>query len=152
MREWQGHLSCFHALGVSSSTPTPSGPSLLCGPGKVQGPLSRVLQLVNGRDSSPTCHNPWGASLPSHTIIWQMRGGTRSLKLAFPLPPPPRATHTRIRGISTVLSIKNISMDEIEDVAFLMHCQLEPINIHLYVCMLYVHTQCHLWMYFVYGK
>lgn len=108
--------------------------------GEWQGQFSHLPQSL--RSISP---------LPHHHMADEGRDQISQARLST-APPTPCPPHTRIRGISTVLSIKNISMDEIEDVAFLMHCQLEPINIHLYVCMLYVHTQCHLWMYFVYGK
>lgn len=38
MSKGQGQFSCFHILRVGSPTPTISGPTVLCSPGKVQGP------------------------------------------------------------------------------------------------------------------
>lgn len=53
MRKWQVQF-CFHILRLSSPTPVPSGPALQWCSGEVEGPLSRVLQLVKGSKSSPT--------------------------------------------------------------------------------------------------
>lgn len=71
MSKWWGQFSCFPHLH-------PLGPAPLGCPGKVQRPLSWVLQLERGRASSSTCHRRQrGGERPSlpHTTIWQMRGG-----------------------------------------------------------------------------
>jgi hypothetical protein len=49
----QNQLSHCYALGAGSSSPTLWWLALLCCPGKVQDPLSWILQQVRGRDSSP---------------------------------------------------------------------------------------------------
>jgi hypothetical protein len=61
----------------------PAEPALLWCPGKVQGPLSWVLQPVRDRSSSPTCHR-WqggrGEQNISHlTTTWQISVRDRPL-------------------------------------------------------------------------
>lgn len=41
--KWGGHHSCIHILGPRSPVPPLSGPPLLCGPGKMQGPSPNVF-------------------------------------------------------------------------------------------------------------
>lgn len=48
-----GQLSCSLNFWAVLLSPLPSGPAPLCCPLKAQGPLSRMLQLMRGRDSSP---------------------------------------------------------------------------------------------------
>lgn len=65
-------LSCFHTLGAASSKSLPSGPALLCCPGKVEGPLSQNARAGKRQGhltcshrlsaSSFDCHRWWGAS------------------------------------------------------------------------------------------
>lgn len=64
---------CCQALRVGSPKLEPSGPALLCGPSKEQGPLSQVLQLLRGRVSS-LFHHRWHGQ------------GEEGI---FPLPSPP---------------------------------------------------------------
>lgn len=98
----RGQFSYFHALGVGSRTQISSGPARLCrarrGRGHPPPPrhTHRELQLVRGRDSSPTLmisepalppatdsegwEKGWDggrASLPCPYLIWQMRDGAR---------------------------------------------------------------------------
>lgn len=47
-----GQLSCTLALGVGSPLPPPPGSALLCYPGKMQGLISSVPQLMKGGASS----------------------------------------------------------------------------------------------------
>lgn len=55
-------------LWVCFPSPTPSGPSLLCYPGKVYGPLFQVLQLLRVTDSSPSLMTS-GLALPNASGI-----------------------------------------------------------------------------------
>lgn len=60
--QW-GQTFHAHNFGVGSPTPVPTGLTLFCYPGKGQGQLSRVLQLV------------WGQSAPSPTKGGMVKGG-----------------------------------------------------------------------------
>ena len=62
----QDWFSCFHVPRVSSPTPIPARPALLCCPGEVKRALSRVLQLVRVMDSSPALKTS-GSALSSAT-------------------------------------------------------------------------------------
>lgn len=54
MSEGQGQFSCLHTLRTGFPTPTPAP---LCCPDMVQGPFSKALELVRGRNSPSHSHN-----------------------------------------------------------------------------------------------
>ena len=57
----QSQLSCAHTLGACSS----ANPATRASSGKVQGSLSKVLQLVRSKASSPHLRNSGPALLPA---------------------------------------------------------------------------------------
>lgn len=74
----QGQVSHSPALLAGSPTPTTPEPAPMCCPGKVQGPLSPVLQLVRGRENSSTFRSP-GPAFPAGPAASGERGGRKSL-------------------------------------------------------------------------
>lgn len=62
-RSW----ACYPVIPSAHYTTHSTGLSLLSCPGKVQGQLSRVLQLVRGRDSSLACYRCQGARVGEGT-------------------------------------------------------------------------------------
>lgn len=108
MSKGQDQFSSFLLHRVGSSTPSSSGPALLCCPGMAKRPLSRALQLMRGRNSHPAPmssgsalstlsdvdgveEGAWsrGYLSPTPAATWQMSNGDSSpmlpsLGLSYP--------------------------------------------------------------------
>lgn len=106
----QGWFSCSHAFGTDSPALTLPEPALLYCPGKVQGLLSWVPQLLRGRGSSLTYHRcvcGGGGHLSlSLATTWQTRDMGPALSLSPPQGRLTRAPSSRVS--STVLPMGGV--------------------------------------------